>query len=37
MVVIPSYVKDGQVHSANGNGMQGGSKLLKWKNVSDPT
>ena len=37
MVVIPSYVKDGQVHSANGNAMQGVSKLLKWKNVSDPT
>jgi hypothetical protein len=37
MVVIPSYVKDGQVHSANGSAMQGVSKLLKWKNVSDPT
>jgi hypothetical protein len=37
MVVIPSYVEDGQVHSANGNAMQGVSKLLKWKNVSDPT
>jgi len=37
MVVIPSYVKDGQVHSANGNAMAGVSKLLKWKNVSDPT
>jgi hypothetical protein len=37
MVVIPSYVKEGQVHSANGNAMAGVSKLLKWKNVSDPT
>ena len=37
IVVIPSYVKDGQVHSANGNAMAGVSKLLKWKNVSDPT
>jgi hypothetical protein len=37
MVVIPSYVKDGQVHSANGNAMQGVSKLPKWKGVSDST
>jgi hypothetical protein len=37
MVVIPNYVKDGQVHSANGNAMQGVNKLLKWKGVADPT
>jgi hypothetical protein len=37
MVLIPSYVKDGQVHSANGNAMQGVSKLLMWKGVADPS
>jgi hypothetical protein len=37
MVVVPSYVKDGQVKTANNSAMQGVNKLLKWKNVSDPT
>jgi len=36
MVVIPSYVKDGQVHSANGNAMAGVSKLLKMERMFLP-
>jgi hypothetical protein len=37
MVVIPSYVKDGQVKTANNGAMTGINKLMKWKGVSDPT
>jgi hypothetical protein len=37
MVVVPSYVKDGQVKTANNSAMSGVNKLLKWKGVSDPT
>jgi len=37
MVLVPSYVKDGQVKTANNNAMSGVNKLLKWKGVSDPT
>ena len=36
-VVVPSYVKDGQIKTANNGAMQGVNKLLKWKGVSDPT
>jgi hypothetical protein len=37
MVVVPSYVKDGQIKTANNNAMAGVNKLLKWKGASDPT
>ncbi|HEY6128821.1 MAG TPA: hypothetical protein VIW23_11615 [Candidatus Acidoferrum sp.] len=37
MVVIPTYVKDGQVKTANNGAMTGVNKFLKWKGVSDPT
>jgi hypothetical protein len=37
MVVIPSYVKDGQIKTANNSAMTGVNKLMKWKGVSDPT
>ena len=37
MVVVPSYVKDGQVKTANNGAMTGINKLMKWKGVSDPT
>jgi hypothetical protein len=37
VVVIPSYVKDGQVKTANNGAMTGINKLMKWKGVSDPT
>jgi hypothetical protein len=36
-VVIPTTVKDGQVHAANNTAMQGVNRLLKWKPVNDPT
>jgi hypothetical protein len=36
-VVVPSFVKDGQIKTANNGAMQGVNKLLKWKGVSDPT
>ena len=36
-VILPSTVKDGQVHAANNTAAQGVSKFLKWKGVSDPT
>jgi hypothetical protein len=37
MVVVPSYVKDGQIKTANNNAMAGVNKLLKWKAPADPT
>jgi hypothetical protein len=37
MVVVPSYVKDGQVKAANNTAMAGVNKLLKWKAPADPT
>jgi hypothetical protein len=37
MVLVPSYVKDGQIKTANNAAMSGVNKLLKWKGVSDPT
>lgn len=37
VVVVPSYVKDGQIKTANNTAMQGVNKLLKWKGVSDPS
>jgi hypothetical protein len=37
MVIVPSYVKDGQIKTANNSAMQGVNKLLKWKRVPDPT
>jgi hypothetical protein len=37
VVIIPSYVKDGQVKTANNGAMTGINKLMKWKGVSDPT
>jgi hypothetical protein len=37
MVLVPSYVKDGQIKTANNSAMSGVNKLLKWKGVSDPT
>lgn len=36
-ILVPSYVKDGQVKTANNTAMSGVNKLLKWKGVSDPT
>lgn len=36
-VILPSTVKDGQVHAASNTAAQGVSKFLKWKGVSDPT
>jgi hypothetical protein len=36
-IVVPSYVKDGQIKTANNTAMSGVNKLLKWKGVSDPT
>jgi hypothetical protein len=36
-VVVPTTVKDGQVHTANNTAMQGVNKLLKWKAPADPT
>jgi hypothetical protein len=35
--ILPSTVKDGQVHAASNTTAQGVSKFLKWKGVSDPT
>lgn len=35
LVVVPSFVKDGQVKAANNTAMQGVNKFLKWKNVPD--
>jgi len=35
--VVPSYVKDGQIKTANNSAMSGVNKFLKWKGVSDPT
>jgi hypothetical protein len=37
MVILPSTVKDGQVHAASNTAAQGFNKFLKWKGVSDPT
>ncbi|MGB8492766.1 MAG: hypothetical protein WCE53_00030 [Candidatus Acidiferrum sp.] len=36
-VILPSTVKDGQVHAASNTAAQGVSKFLRWKGVSDPT
>ncbi len=36
-VILPSTVKDGQVHASSNTAAQGVSKFLKWKGVSDPT
>lgn len=36
-VILPSTVKDSQVHAASNTAAQGVSKFLKWKGVSDPT
>ncbi len=36
-IILPSTVKDGQVHAASNTAAQGVSKFLKWKGVSDPT
>ena len=36
-VILPSTVKDGQVHAASNTAAQGVSKFLKWKGVADPT
>jgi len=36
-MILPSTVKDGQVHAASNTAAQGVSKFLKWKGVSDPT
>jgi hypothetical protein len=36
-ILIPSYVKDGQVKTANNTAMAGVNKLMSWKHVSDPT
>jgi hypothetical protein len=36
-VVVPTVVKDGQVHAANNTAMQGVNRLMKWKAVPDPT
>ena len=36
-IIVPTYVKDGQVHTANNTAMQGVNKLLKWKAPADPT
>jgi len=35
MVVVPSYVKDGQIKTANNTAMAGVNKFLKWKGASD--
>jgi len=37
MVYVPSYVKDGEIKTANNGAMTGVNKFLKWKGVSDPT
>lgn len=37
VVVVPTTVKDGQVHTANNTAMQGVNKFLKWKAPADPT
>jgi hypothetical protein len=37
VVVVPTVVKDGQVHTANNTAMQGVNRFLKWKSVPDPT
>ncbi len=36
-VIVPSYVKDGQIKTANNTAMKGVNKLLSWKGVKDPT
>lgn len=36
-VILPSTVKDGQVHASSNTAAQGVSKFLKWKGLSDPT
>ncbi|HKM80657.1 MAG TPA: hypothetical protein VJY15_06810 [Candidatus Acidoferrum sp.] len=36
-VILPSTVKDGQVHATSNTAAQGVGKFLKWKGVSDPT
>jgi len=36
-VLVPSYVKDGQIKTANNTAMKGVNKLLSWKGVKDPT
>lgn len=37
VAMVPSYVKDGQIKTANNSAMQGFNKFLKWKSVPDPT
>jgi hypothetical protein len=37
VIVVPTTVKDGQVHTANNTAMQGVNKFLKWKAPADPT
>jgi len=36
-VILPSTVKDGQVHASSNTAAQGVSKFMKWKGLSDPT
>ncbi len=36
-VIVPSYVKDGQIKTANNTAMKGVNKLMSWKGVKDPT
>ncbi|HYW66050.1 MAG TPA: hypothetical protein VFB10_05035 [Candidatus Dormibacteraeota bacterium] len=36
-VILPSTVKDGQVHASSNTVAQGVSKFMKWKGLSDPT
>ena len=36
-VILPSTVKDGQVHAASNTAAQGVSKFMKWKGLADPT
>ena len=38
MVILPTYVKDGEVHGASGTATEGAKKLLNWKlNVQKDT
>ncbi len=36
-VIVPSYVKDGQIKTANNTAMKGVNKLMSWKGIKDPT
>jgi len=36
-VILPSTVKDGEVHASSNTAAQGVSKFMKWKGLSDPT